>query len=238
MGNSAISIIGNAMDASVNPAILTGSKINSAAISATPARFGLTELGSYEICYNRNLNYLNAGVRSSLFGFELYKELTFGLTLSKNISENIHAGININYKNISIKYYGNNGAIFFDFGVMHTINKRISYGFSFINFNGAEIGGDKLDQIFNTGLSYYALDNFLLSFRIEKNILYNTSYDAGFEYRIIPEFAIRLGINSEPEMFFGGLGFKYSDLMFDYAFSFHNILGDTHSLSLSVNFED
>jgi hypothetical protein len=238
MGNSSISIEGNTMDAALNPAVLYGAKIHSVSISATPARFGLTELSSYEVCYNRNLSILNAGIRASLFGFELYKEMLFGITLSNDFLNNFHAGININYHEITIKNYGTSGTASLDAGLNYNIRKRFSIGFSFINLNSADIGGDKLDQETNVGLSYQALDNFLISFRIEKNILYDANYNAGLEYKIAPELAIRLGINSEPEIFFGGVGFKHSSLTFDYAYSFHNILGNTHSFSISMNFEE
>lgn len=237
MGNTAISIEGNAMDAVINPAVLSVSQNHIISISATPSRFGLSELNSYEICYNKSFNYFDAGARCSLFGFDLYKELTYDLTLSKKIFSAFIVGMNINYNSISIKNYGSRGALSIDIGLIHELNKKISYGISFTNLTGSEIGGDKLDQTINAGFTYDALDELILSFRIEKNLLYKPDIKTGFEYKVIRQFAVRFGISSEPEMFFGGFGFEFSQVLFDYAFSYHNILGDTHSLSISVNLE-
>jgi len=237
MGNSAIGIEGNALDAALNPAMLYGSNIHSASIAATPARYGLSELSTYEACYSRNFKYFNTGLRASLYGFDLYKETIVGLTVSASFANNFHAGINVNYHSVSIKNYGSDGTVSIDFGLIHNISKYFDLAVSFVNLNSAKIDREIIDQTVNAGIDFHPIKSLILSFMVENNSLYDPNYNAGIEYKIIPEIALRLGVKSEPEIFFAGLGFNYSKLAFDYAYSFHNILGDTHSFSININFE-
>jgi len=231
-------IKGDALDAGLNPSILSFSKNHSITISATPARFGLSELAIYEIGYNRNIKYCVAGINCSLFGFELYKELSLGLTFSKTVATGLHTGININYNSVTIKNYGSSGAMSLDAGLLYEISGRISAAFSFTNISGAEIGGDRICQTLNAGLGYKALDELFLSIRIEKEKDFDASVYSGVDYKIIKRLSVRFGICAEPAMFFGGFGFGYSNMIFDYAFSFHSILGDTHSFSIGMKFDE
>ncbi len=225
------------MDAALNPAVLDRSQKHSISISATPARYGLTELAEYKISYNHDFGYLNTGLRCSMFGFELYKELITGLTISKQLFANLQAGINANYNTVSIKNYGSNGIFSIDVGILHELSDKISYGISLTNLTGAKRGNDKLDQVINAGINYKAFKELLLSIRMEKNFLYETCFDAGIEYKIIQQLPVRFGMSSEPEIFYAGFGFEYLPIFFDYAFSYHNILGNTHSFSISVDIE-
>jgi len=234
-GNSSFCTNGNALDAKANPANL--SSIENISFFATPYKFELTELSSYELSYNRNIRFIDFGTRFSIYGFDLYKEFTFGLTIARYITNSLKAGININYHRVIIKNYGSDGSVSLDLGLNYFLNNYLSFGFSWINFNNASIGGDNLDQEVNFGISIYPLEHLTLFSRIEKNILFKPNLNFGLELLIDDMFSFRGGTNSNPEMIFTGLGVKYSKTSFDYAVSYHNILGLSHSFSLSWDFE-
>jgi len=235
-GNSSFCTNGNTLDAKVNPANLNS--LENISFFANPYKFELTELSSYELSYNRNIRFIDFGTRFSVYGFDLYKEFTFGLTLARCITNSLKAGININYHRVTIKNYGSDGSVSLDLGLNYFLNNYLSFGFSWVNFNNASICSDNIDQEINFGISLLPLENLTLFSRIEKNILFKTNLNFGLELLIDGMFSFRAGINTNPEMLFTGLGVKYYNTNFDYAISYHNVLGFSHFFSLSWDFEN
>lgn len=237
LGNPSVINNGDALDAKTNPANISDISINKLSFSSTPFRFGLSELATYEISYNKSFQIASFGLRSTMFGFELYKEITLGLTVTKKIYDVLILGTNINYNHLNIKNYGNDACISFDFGINYKLSNYFYIGLSYLNINGAKYGSDLLEQKINLGVICKALDNLSFFGGLENTNYNRVNKIISLEYNINSMITFRSGINTEPEMFFSGFGIVYKYFIFDYAFSFHNILGFSHSFSLGYNFD-
>lgn len=229
---------GNVRDVCLNPAVLSAAPLHLLYASAEPSRFGLSELGTYFIGYERNINFCRAALSFTVFGYDLYHEQTIKLGLSKKIFNNLNGGISLNYNSITIKNYGSSGNISVDAGLVFELTKDINSAFSVTNLTNSGIGSDRFEQLFNAAVSYRVAKEFLVCLRIEKEKGFDAALFAGFEYEIINSLFIRSGISGNPEMYYCGFGYKHTTISFDYAFSFHNILGSTHSFAIGINFDE
>jgi len=152
---------------------------------------------------------------------------------------NFFAGLTLNYQTVSIKNYGNDGALFFNLGGLAYVSNVFRLGFSVHNINRATFGQDdsQIPMIINTGFSYDAADELTLNFAVEKDIKYKASFQFGINYDIIENLSLRTGFSNEPSKYSAGIGINYSIFSLDYAMFTHNDLGLTHQAGVIISFE-
>jgi hypothetical protein len=238
--NAGVALSDNVFSIFNNPAGLAQLGWRETGVYYSPAPFGLPELANGYIAYSEPAlkGTLSFGVMT--YGYELYRENKFLLSYSGQIVKDIFIGTVINYQLVTIKNYGNDGAIIFNLGTLAYLSHDIRIGFDIMNLNRSALGGEKdqIPMIFDLGLSYNFSENLLLCFSINKDIRYRSGISGGLEYLIRDILYIRSGVGTEPFRYSGGTGIHFSHFSFDYAFSLHQELGITHQVSLIFSFSE
>ncbi len=221
-----------------NPAGLSQMNWRELGIYYSPAPFGLSELTNGYVAYHEPTSFGSLGLGGMSYGFELYRETKIVLGYSYNYQNKFFAGAAINYQTVSIKNYGNDGALFFNVGGLAYITELLRIGFSIQNLNRATFG-DQDDQIpmqINSGLSYDIAEELTINLALEKDIKYKASFQFGINYDIIENISLRSGFSNEPSKYSAGIGINYSMFSLDYAMFTHNDLGLTHQAGLIISF--
>lgn len=238
LANSDIALANDVFSLFNNPAGLAQLNWREVGIYYSPAPFGLTELSNGYVAYHEPFKFGSLAVGGMTYGFDLYRESKVLLGYSYNYDNIFFAGLVLNYHNYSIKNYGSTGVFYLNLGGLVYIFDELRWGFLVTNINKATVADidDQIPMVLATGLSYGILDNFSLSFSLEKDIRYNPSVQLGIDYDIIDYLSIRVGSSNEPSRFTAGLGINYSIFSLDYAFFTHPDLGLTHQAGIILSF--
>jgi len=238
LSNSDVALSNDVFSLFNNPAGLSQMNWREVGIYYSPAPFGLSELANGYAAYHEPTSIGSFAVGGMSYGFDLYRESKFILGYSYNFQNKFFAGLTINYQTVSIKNYGNDGAIFFNLGGLAYITNIFRIGFAVQNINRATFGDedDQIPMIFNTGLSYDVIDDLTVNFALEKDIKYKAAFQFGINYDIIEYISIRMGFANEPSKYSAGIGINYSMFSLDYAMFTHNYLGLTHQAGVIISF--
>lgn len=235
LANSSIAKSVNLFSIYSNPAAASFERQRSFGIYYSPSPFGLSELSNANAAYLEPTNYGNFAASFKTYGFELYKETSFGLTYSNNF-EKFHYGIKLDYQNYSIKNYGNKNIFIANAGIIYDISKSLNFGFSIRNLNHASLNESTLPVIYKTGISFAPINKMLIHIAIEKETSQNLSPRIGIEYSPIKYISIRSGFRLEPDSFCSGIGINYSLFSLNYSIFTHQFLPITHSFGFITKF--
>lgn len=174
------------------------------------------------------------------FGKGTYKENKMGLAFSKQLTQKLHLGIQLDY--FSSRLPENNktfGFATFEAGIIYSFNKKLFLGGHVFNpiLNGIETveGKQKSPTIFRVGGHYQFDEMVLISFETQKDLENPILFKTGIEFTPIENLALRFGVSGKPINYTAGLGFTFKKITTDIGFSYHGNLGITPSLSIQFN---
>lgn len=221
-----------------NPAGLAQQNWREFSIYYSPSPFGLKQLANNSAVYHEPTNFGSFAIAYSNYGFELYKENSFLVSYSTNISKNIFLGTTFAYRNLSIKNYGSDNSLTVLLGGLIYLTPDLRIGFAFDNITHSTFGNsdNQIPMIFDLGLSYSLLSKLVINAAIEKEIDNNASLRVGIDYEIIKYLNLRIGAMNEPSSFSAGIGVNYSLFEIDYAVFNHQDLGFTHQFGITLQF--
>lgn len=237
MGGAYSGIRGDVWSLWANPAGLTGIKRFEGGLF-TERRYMISEMNtaSFGGVIPFKQTHL-AGISASTFGFGSYRRNEAGLSYATTLYEVIHLGVKFNFINLAIADYGSVTSFFANVGFMADVSKRFTVGFWTQNVNQAKIGSvqeERLSTILNGGVAYRPADKLLVTADVVKYLDYPMGLKGGFEYYFIPQFNIRAGYSTSPSSLNAGLGFKADNISIDFANSYHERLGYTPHLSVTL----
>ncbi len=218
-----------------NPAGIANLKDREISFSYIPSQFELKELSKKGLVYYEPSLPVKFGFGSEIFGFSLYKETIYKVSLARDF--NFFAfGVNINYNFISIKDYGSAGALSIDVGAVSKPVKFLKFGFMLRNLIAGKIGEskEKLPKGIEFGVAFLPYDNLIVSAGVDKEIYFRESFKYGVEYLLLDLVAIRFGLSNYPVQYSGGIGLKISKFQIDYSIDNHQYLGLTHQVTFSA----
>lgn len=218
-----------------NPAGIASLKDREISFSYIPAQFELKELSKKGLVYYEPSLLVKFGLGIEIFGFSLYKETNFKMSLASDF--NFFAfGINLNYNFVSIKDYGSAGALSMDVGAISKPVGFLKFGFVLRNLIAGKIGEaeEKLPKGIEFGIAFLPYDDLIVSAEINKEIYFRESFKYGVEYLLLDFVAIRLGLSNYPTQYSGGVGFRISSFQIDYSINNHQYLGLTHQFTFSA----
>jgi hypothetical protein len=183
-------------------------------------------------------------------GNDMSGEYTFALSHGFTLMQDIHSSLGFGY---NLKYYywslgesvggldlGSGSTFGLDIGIQGSVYNRTYLGLYFMNINTPKIGSvsqHELPQRIVAGAAYVPVDNVATTIALNKTIGKDTQVEAGFEFKVIPMLALRVGVSTAPNRFSGGLGFNYQNIHFDYSLRTHPVLSETHQFGLSYIIE-
>lgn len=179
----------------------------------------------------------HAGISLSTFGFDSYRENNIGLTYAATLYDILHLGVKVNVLNLAIAQYGATSTFFVNPGLTADISPKFSVGFWVQNANQARIGSvreERLPTQLSGGLCYKPSSKIVVTADAVKPLDYALGINAGFEYYFINQFCIRAGYTTYPSQLAAGVGFKLPNLSIDFANTYHERLGYSPHLSVSV----
>jgi hypothetical protein len=178
------------------------------------------------------------GVSYSFFGCTLYFESRAALAFGKTFGEHLSAGIQIDYLMIGQSGdYGNMHAVVPEGGMLVRPLDKLTIGFHLFNPARQQFPQSQ-DQVIpcvmQIGVGYRLIDQVLLCAEAEKETLEKQVWKAGFEYEMIRNLNLRIGVSSaEISRYAIGLGYKFHHYTLDFALSHHQWLGFTPYITLT-----
>lgn len=192
------------------------------ALGSIPTRFGVTSLGFHR------------------YGDSKYNETRIRVGY-KNIWQNLHFGLALNYKHISFGGdYGSGGALGVDLGIAASITEDLWLGAKATNVNRPEYEFQTMDEYLprelGMGISYHLNELALFAFDVVKDVKFPVSYRGGIEINIIEDLMGRVGVTTEPLTY--SLGFGYGKERWDvnFAVQMHQYLGYSPGLDFMLYF--
>lgn len=177
------------------------------------------------------------GVGVFKFGDKLYSEqiITAGYGNQFGIAS---LGLKLNYIQYHAEGFGTKRALSISAGGIADITPQLSIGAYIQNINQPTLtNGERLPTRLAAGLAFKPTEQVLLLTEVEKDLDYNPTIKAGFEYCIYKKVFARTGFNLNPEAAFFGIGFKSWRLKFDYALQYNNSLNLAHQASACYRIE-
>ncbi len=237
LGGAYAAIRGDAWSLWANPAGITGIKRFEGGLF-TESRYLLSEITAASfgaVVPFQQKHFI--GASASTFGFGAYRRNEAGISYATTLYEFIHLGVKFNVLNLAISNYGSVNTFFANVGLMANVSKRFTMGFWTQNANQAKIGAvqeERLATILNGGVTFHASDKLILTSDLVKYLDYPMGVRSGFEYQFVKQFCIRAGYSTSPSILSAGAGFRMDNLSIDFANSYHERLGYTPHLSLTL----
>ena len=199
--------------------------------------FDLDELSEKEFYVAFPHGSFSLGAGFYLFGKrDYYQESMLCVAFAYRIRDHISMGFNLKYMRVSFSSeYDALSAFSIDLGSTYKINDRFQVGFVAENLNQPELvkSSDDIPTNFSFGFAVFPFDEVTLLLDLTYEERYKEQLHLGQEIKLLKNLPLRFGIQTSPARYAFGAGFNFDKLVFDYAYSNHSVLGDTHKISFS-----
>ena len=172
------------------------------------------------------------GLAVQYFGFESYNEQKIGIAYGRKLFDKVAIGVQIDYLNLRVPFYGNQGNVTAEIGLQLPINDKFLVGVhAFTPFTIAWSEEDFVPTILATGITYQPSEKLSITAEVEKDIDFPVDFKFGIDYKIVELLSLRVGANTYPVQNSFGLGLNLKNLNIDVAMVYHQILGLTTGFS-------
>ena len=198
-------------------------------------RFGLGGMNYVSLVSALPLRHGSLGVSLDRFGNSNLSEQRFGIGYGHNI-DNVSLGFKINVLQVAVKDLGTQLALALEFGGIAELTKELTFGANIYNFNRAKMSAyqdERFSTVMKAGLSYHPFEKLYLNVEAQKNIEYDNDVRFGIDYMVRDKIWVRSGISTLLQTGYFGAGFHTARFNFDYALSYHAVLGFSNSVSFT-----
>ena len=172
------------------------------------------------------------------FGKGTFKESKVGLAYSKRLSEKFNAAVQFDY--FYYRFPENekgHGFPTFEAGITYQAATQLTLGLHVFNpvKNGLKthFGKEKMPIVFRLGGHYQFSDMTLIVLEIQKESDLKPLTKCGIEFLPHKKLALRFGVSGRPAQVSAGIGYSFSRITTNIAFSYHGNLGFSPSVSLN-----
>ena len=178
------------------------------------------------------------GISASNLGLADYKEQKIGLAYSRSLFNNFDLGIQFDLLNTSILNFGSRTTGTFELGFIADFGTKFKIGghiFSPVSISITDEANDVNSRL-RIGGSYSPSEKVKVLLELDKWYQNDLTVRGGFEYQMVENIAVRLGMSSNPVFYSIGLSYNvFGDFSLDGGYGVHSILGSTPSLSIKNN---
>jgi opacity protein-like surface antigen len=195
-----------------------------------PRNYGMVSFG---------LEAMNVSYRDVNLTSEKTYSLSHGFTLLKDVHSSVHVGYSMNLYHLSFEGYGEQPAFGMNMGALAILHQRTRLGFAVTNLNKPKVGEENdlaLPQKMAMGVSYIPYNGVITAVELKKTVDGETEVHAGSEVKVVEMLTLRCGARSEPASYSFGARFSMFEVMVDYAYNTHAVLGGTHHFGLGYTF--
>jgi hypothetical protein len=160
--------------------------------------------------------------------------LTFAFAY--RVTDNLSLGLNSKYMRVSFSAeYEPLSALAIDMGLTYRFNPKVQLAFVARNLNQPELvrNSDDVSTNFCFGLAVFPFKEVTLLLDLTYEERYKEQLHLGQEITLVENLPLRFGIQTSPARYAFGAGFSFDWFVFDYGYSNHSVLGDTHKISFS-----
>ncbi len=209
-------------DELINPAYISFSDQKEIGTSILN-HFQISELNTANLYLKYPNKRLDTGIKLSTFGFEDYRISQIQFGFSKKIHSSVALGINLNCLN-EYSLLNENSQYFFTAGIGFYYILTQDIHLTMLAENLIETSEEN-KILFSTGIKYMIVPNsiFYLESKYEKETHFK--FSIGFEYDILDQFIVRLGIQTNPKIPSLGITYQWNNWNIDVGFSLHSALG-------------
>ncbi|MFH0842430.1 MAG: hypothetical protein V1903_07400 [Bacteroidota bacterium] len=196
-------------------------------------KFSISELGTRTAGLIIPAGTASLGIAYSHFGYNHFRTELAGLGCGMALSENINAGIQIDY--IAEKTsgeYSDRHCLTFEAGLLVSPKENIHIGIHLFNPVPNSLRRSFLPTAIRAGAGIELNRVLIAGAEAEMSSGEKLILRTGFEYRVLEKLQLRGGFSSENTSFSFGLGYLLKSLQLNLAFATHERLGITSSASL------
>jgi hypothetical protein len=196
-------------------------------------RFCINELGTRTIGTIFPAGNATAGIHYSNFGYSDFRRETAGIATGLALSENISAGIQIDYYSEKTPgEYDNNQYVTFEAGMTCKLSSGAIIAVHLFNPVPNSLRKSSLPSTLTTGAGLELSKVLFVGAEAEMTTGKKINLKTGFEYEAFKSFWLRGGFSTENTSFCFGLGYLFKSLKIDLSFASHERLGITSGASI------
>jgi hypothetical protein len=205
-------------------------------------RYLMRELQSQGVTLVQPLKKGVISAGGQFYGYETFRTNRVGAGYSLKLTENLSAGIQLNYLNVRLdQFYGAKHTLTGEFGMMAKLGEKLSLGFSVFNLGRTKLSDyqdDRLTTLMRLGAGYRLSKRLIFLLELENEITKKPRLKGGIEYAPSDLFYIRAGFQGAPIELSFGFGVKWNKFKLDLATHYHQQLGWTPAAAMIFQFKD
>ncbi len=226
----------------LNPAGILVEDSGFQAGAAYTNRFTLNELSSRDLVGSVRVGKGRLGFVVHSFGYEAFRQNQISAGYAMKLSDNLRAGIQLNYFNVAIaEGFGNYSALTGNIGFQYDFNERITVGLTVKNPNRSSLSTEVVQQyvqsIISGGVRFAVAENMKVLADISKDIEADPNFSTGLEYTPLEQWHIRGGISTQDRGLSFGFGYESKKWSLDLASLYHQVLGFSPMVSFTYRNE-
>lgn len=198
-------------------------------------RYSLIELSTASIGAAYGSSYGTFGMMASKYGFEAYSENKIGLAYAMKLGRGLSLGAMFDVFQYSVEGYGSATKMTFEASVYSELTDKVHLGASF--FSPQTVSLTNVQDIparLSFGVKYFVSPKATIYADVTKVDKQDAEFKFAVSYQLHKRLGLRLGSNVLQSAFYAGLYFPITDdLRITGAYSYHQKLGNTPSISLS-----
>ena len=225
-----------------NPAAWSGLAERRAGAQVSQA-FGLSELRLAAASAATPTPFGTAALSARTYGFSERREtrvlVGFGRPVALSTTRRLDVGLSVGVETASVEGYDSHTDVLLNVGVQGDVLPGLRAGLSGRNLLGlARDDDDDLRQSAATvpgltvGVAYSPSERATVVLDADQDLDFGLSVRAGAEVFVVPAFALRAGVSTEPVRFTAGAGFRSGSLRADLAVESHETLGLTPAVGV------
>lgn len=174
------------------------------------------------------------------FGPSKWMETTFSVAYSLKLTPKLSGGIQFSYlgmklpeENQTLSSVGTEIGFIFQLSPTLFVGAHLANPFSIPFYTMSY--NDKIPWRLSLGGHSLITNEITMAIETEKTEYQKTVFKAGIEWKVVDQFFLRGGFNTGPVRLSGGIGFCYRLIKVNIAFSYHQVLGTTPSISMNYS---
>jgi len=235
MGNAIVALSYSPYAIYYNPAALSDST-KFEVILSYQILYELKDLSHADIIVNLSIAENPFSIALSQLGNNQYREIQFCIGSKYNITPMCAIGGSIQYYQLSIHHYGQQGTWGVNMALWYKLLDDIQLGALITNVNKPRISQEAefLPQTMSLGLNYRPNNTLSICLALFRDIHFSQDYRFGLSYKLLTSLSFRLGIENQINAYNLGLGINTSWIDFDYALKVHTFIGMSHIFSIRI----
>jgi len=204
-------------------------------------RFALKELSLKSIALALPLKQGVFACSLASFGFELYRENSYGIAFAKKLGNNFSTGVKLNYYSFKLaEGFNTTNLLGAEAGIQAEVIKGLNIAAQIGTISSSNNSNTISNRIYlphqlSVGVLYQFSEKIFIALQTDKNLSQKAIFKIGVEYAVLKTLYLRAGIATNPTLSAFGMGFYLKNISIDFAFSMHQTLGYTPQIGMLYN---